>query len=101
MLGLTSLGELELSGGFDNTLVLVGKTKLGQSSSSNKETGSVGRGPVGKTVLDTELGELLGRSVNQDDISLELGVDNLADDLSVGDSDDQSVFGRSVLHINL
>ena len=64
-------------------------------------------------MLDTEFGELLGGSVGEDDISLdyqqqlrpfksllthlELGVNNLADDLSVGDSDHQSVLGAGVL----
>ena len=75
---LTLLGELHLSGGLNNTLVLVGEAELGQSSSGDKETGSVGGGPVGKTVLNTVLAELLGGSVGEDDISLGgLGVVNL------------------------
>jgi hypothetical protein len=93
----TGLGELELSSGLNDTLVLVSKAELGQSSSSDEETGGVGGSPVGKTVGDTKVGQLLGRGVDQDDISLQLGVDNLADDLSVGDSDHESVLRAGVL----
>lgn len=85
---LTSLGELHLASGLNNTLVLVGKAELGQSPTSDQQTSSVRGGPVGQTVLDTVSGELFGRSVGEDEITLELGVDDLADDLLVGDSDD-------------
>jgi hypothetical protein len=67
---LTRLDKLNLSGGLSDTLVLVGEAELGQSSSGNKETGSVGGGPVGKTVLDAVLGELLGGSVCKDKVTL-------------------------------
>lgn len=67
---LTRLDKLNLSSWLNNTLVLVGETELGQSSSGNKETGSVGGGPVGETVLDTVFGELLGGSVCQDKVTL-------------------------------
>jgi hypothetical protein len=49
------------------------------------------------TVLNTVSWELFGRSVGKDNISLEFGVGDLADDLLVGDSDDQSVFRAGVL----
>lgn len=61
---------LELSSGLNDTLVLVGETEEGQSTTGDKETGGVGSGPVGKTVLDTVLVELLGGGVGQNDIAL-------------------------------
>lgn len=39
-------------------------------------------------MLDAVSGQLLGRGLGQDEVTLELGVDDLADDLLVGDSDD-------------
>lgn len=82
------LDELELTGGLGETLVLVGKAELGEGTTGNKETSGVGSGPVGKTVLDAVLGELLGGGVAENKVTLELGVDNLADHLAVGDADD-------------
>lgn len=64
------LNELELTSGLNNTLVLVGKAKLGEGSSGNEETGSVTGGPVGETVLDAVSGELLGGSVGEDNVTL-------------------------------
>lgn len=65
------LDELEFTSGLNNTLVLVGKAKLGEGSSGNEETGSVTSGPVGETVLDAVSGELLGGGVGEDNVTLD------------------------------
>jgi hypothetical protein len=96
-----SLNKLKLSGGLGEALVLVGEAELDKGTTSNKETSGVSGGPVGKTVLDAVLGELLRGSVGKDEVTLELGVDNLADDLTVGDADDKAVLGRGVLVLGL
>lgn len=98
---LEGLSEGHLSIGLSDTLVLVGEAKSGQDSSGTKETGSVGSGPVGETVLDTVLVELVGRGVSDNVVTLDLGVDNLDNDLLVGESDDKSVLGGVVLVLGL
>lgn len=95
------LNELELTRGLSETLVLVSEAELGKSTTGDKETGSVSGGPVGETVVDAEAGELLGRSLGKNEVTLELGVDDLADDLTVGDTDDKAVLGRGVLVLGL
>ena len=58
-------------------------------------------GPVGQTVLDTVAGELVCVGSGENKVTLELGVDNLGDDVLVGDADDQAVFGGVVLVLGL
>lgn len=74
---LVGLGELKSTIGLGDTLVLVGKTKLGQSTTSAEESGSVGGSPVGKTVLDAVAGELVSVGGSQDKVTLELGRNDL------------------------
>jgi len=49
-------------------------------------------GVVGEADLDSEFGELVGVSGADDDITAHSWVGNLADDIPVGGSNDQSVF---------
>jgi len=65
---------------------------LGEKSSGEEETGAVVRGVVGETDLDSEFGELVGVSGADDNITAHSWVGNLADDIPVGGSNDQSVF---------
>jgi len=76
---LDFLSDGEAAIWFSNTLVLVGKTNLRQSTTSNEEAGSVCGGPVLETVVDSVIGQFgrVGRC--KDDITLELGVNDLAD----------------------
>lgn len=46
---LTRFGELQLPVGLGHTFVLVGEAELGEGSTGDKETGSVGGSPVGQT----------------------------------------------------
>jgi len=65
---------------------------FGEKSSGEEETGAVVRGVVGEADLDSEFGELVGVSGADDDITAHSWVGNLADDIPVGGSNDQSVF---------
>ena len=57
--------------------------------------------PVGQTVVDAIAGELLrGRSA-KNEIALEASVDNLNDDLLVGEADNKAVLGCVVLVLGL
>lgn len=75
--------------------------KLVQNSASSKQTSGVGSSPVGQTDLDTIAGQLVGVSSRDNNITLELGIDELADDVSVGDADNESVLGGVVLVLGL
>ena len=50
-------------------------------------------GPVSETVVDAVSWELFRASGDKDEVTLKTGVDNLADDLLVGESDDKTVLG--------
>jgi len=65
---------------------------LGEKSSGEEETGAVVSGVVGEANLDSEFGELVGVSGADDNITAHSWVGNLADDIPVGGSNDQSVF---------
>lgn len=84
-----------------NTLVLVSKTELGQDATSDKETSGVGGSPVGQTTLDTVLGKFVRVSGGKNKVTLELGIDNLADNVRVGEADNKTVLGGVVLVLGL
>jgi hypothetical protein len=98
---LDGLGHRDGAIGLGDTLVLVGKTELGQDTTSNEETGGVSGSPVGQTTLNTVLGELMSISRGKNKVTLELGVHDLADDVSVGEADNKTVLGGVVLVLGL
>lgn len=98
---LNGLGELELSRLLVVTSVSVSQAELGEHTSGNQQTDSVSSGPVGETVLDSVTGQLVGVSGSHDNISSDLGVDNLGNDVLVGESHNQSVLGGVVLGLVL
>jgi hypothetical protein len=57
--------------------------------------------PVCQAVLDAVSGEFVGVSRGQDVVALDLGVDNLDDDVLVGESHDEAVLGGVVLVLGL
>lgn len=63
-------------------------TKVGQDTAGTEETSAIGGRKVGQTSLDTIVGELMSISRGEDKISLDLGIDNLADNVRVGEADD-------------
>ena len=83
----------DLAGGLFHTLVFVRETKLVECSAGDEETGSIGRTPVGEAVVDAIAGELFGTSCSKDEVSLQTGVDYLANNFLVGETDNKTVFG--------
>jgi len=65
---------------------------FGEKSSGEEKTGAVVGGVVGETDFDTEFGEFVSVSSADDNITAHSWVSNLADNISVGGSNDQSVF---------
>jgi len=65
---------------------------FGEKSSSEEKTGAVVGGVVGETDFDTEFGEFVSVSGADDNITAHSWVSNLTDNISVGGSNDQSVF---------
>ena len=80
-LNLSSLGELELTVNLLDTLEGLVKLELSESAAGKKETGGVGSGPVGKTVLDAVAGKLVGVGGSENLVTDNLGSDDLADHL--------------------
>lgn len=99
--GLNGLGEGVLTVSLLDTLELLGKTKLGQSTAGQEQTGSVGGGPVGKTLVDTVALQLVGVGGSEDLVTGDLRVDDLGDDVAVGETDDHAVLGGVVLVLGL
>ena len=50
-------------------------------------------GPVSETMVDTVSGELFRGGGGEDKVSLDASVDDLADNLLVGEADNQAVLG--------
>lgn len=73
------------------------EAELVQGTTSAQQTSAVDGSVVSQTNLDTESGELVSISSSNDDITLNLGVHDLADDIGVGDADDEAVLGGVVL----
>mmetsp|Transcript_35221 Transcript_35221/g.91464 ORF Transcript_35221/g.91464 Transcript_35221/m.91464 type:complete len:259 (-) Transcript_35221:177-953(-) len=96
---LTFLNKVQLSSGLLLTLVLLSKTELGKDTASKKETGGVCCGIVGRLKLSGEAVVLKLMSISRGDhfITLDLGNDDLADHILVGETDDEPELGRVVL----
>jgi len=73
-------------------LVELVQLHLGQQSSSKEKTGAVVGGVVLEADRDAKLGQLVGVSGADDNITAHSRVHNLAHDISVGGSYDKSVF---------
>lgn len=98
---LSGLGQGELAIGLLNTSERLLDAELVESTASDQETGGVGGGPVGKTVLNAVGLELVGVGGAEDLVTSDLGGDDLADDVAVGEADDQAVLGSVVLVLGL
>ena len=101
LLGLGSLSERELSIGLLNTGEILVKAELLESAAGKEETGSVGGGPVGQTVGDAIALELVGVGAGEDLVTGDFRVDDLGDDVAVGEANDQAVLGSVVLVLGL
>jgi hypothetical protein len=98
---LSSFNQLNGTIGLSETFVLVSKTELGESTTSKKETGGISGSPVSQTTLNTITGKFMSISSRENEITLELGVDDLTDNVLVGETDNQSILRRVVLVLGL
>jgi len=77
---------------FSLTFVKFVELHFGEKSSSEEKTSAVVGGVVGETDFDTEFGEFVSVSSADDNITAHSWISNLADNISVGGSNNQSVF---------
>jgi hypothetical protein len=116
---LGGLSKSELTVSLLNTDEVLVQLELFKDAAGEEETGGVGSGPVGKTVGDTvglqlvSATELLAMSqphipsrVNvlsghENLVTANLRVDDLGNDVLVGETDDEAVLGRIVLVLGL
>lgn len=73
------------------------QTELGKSTTSAQKTSAVNGSVIGQTNLDTKLGKFVGVCGSKDDITLDLGINDLTDNVGVGDTDNETVLGGVVL----
>jgi len=74
-----------------NTSVSLIKANLLQKTASQQKSSAVSSSIVLQTSGQTVLDQLLGRSRTQNLVTVDLGVDNLADNITVGESHNQTV----------
>lgn len=101
LVGLDGLGELVLTVNLLDTSELLVKAELLEGTAGKEETGGVGGSPVGQTLGDTIALELVRVSGGEDLVTRDLRVDDLSDDVAVGEADNQTVLGRVVLVLGL
>jgi hypothetical protein len=117
---LGGLSEGELTVGLLDTDEVLVHLELLEHTAGEQKTGGVGGRPVGQAVGDTVGLELVGTAFlladashtvpwqsmdvlcgHEDLVTTNLGVDDLADDVLVGEADDEAVLGRIVLVLGL
>lgn len=101
IVGLGGLSELVLTVSLLDTSEVLVEAELLESTAGDEETGSVGSGPVGETVLDTVGLELVSVGRDEDLVARDLRGHDLADDVLVGEADNQAVLGSIVLVLGL
>jgi hypothetical protein len=101
VLALDGLGELVLAIGLLDTGELLVEAELGQDAAGEQKTGGIGGGPVGQAVLDAVGAQLVRVGRGEDLVTVDLGGDDLGDDVAVGEADNQAVLGRIVLVLGL
>jgi len=101
LLGLDGLDEVVLASGLLDTLELLSQAELGEGTAGKEQTGGVGSGPVGQTLGDAVLLQLVGVGRGEDLVTGDLGVDDLGDDVAVGEANDHAVLGLIVLVLGL
>jgi hypothetical protein len=101
VIGLDGLGEGVLTVGLLDTSELLSETQLGKGAAGKEQAGGVGSGPVGETLGDAVALELVGVGRGEDLVAGDLRVDDLGDDVAVGEANDHAVLGRIVLVLGL
>lgn len=97
----SSLGQGEFAIRLLNALEILIETEFLEDATSQKQTNSVARRPIGQAILDAVSLELVGVGSSVDLVAGKLSGDQLADDVTVGEADDQAVLGRVVLVLSL
>lgn len=87
VVSLSSLGQGVFTVGFLNTLEGLVELELLEETTGEEETSGVGSGPVGQTVLDSIALQLVSISRGNNLVAGDFGVDNLGDDITVGEAD--------------
>ena len=100
-INLGGLGQSILSIGLLDAGEGLVKAELLEDTAGDEKTSGISGGPVGKTVLNAIRLQLMGVGGCEDLIARDLGGDNLADDVAVGEADDKSVLGSVVLVLGL
>lgn len=101
VVGLGGLGHGVLAVGLLNTGELLVEAELDQGTAGKEQTSGVGGSPVGQTVGDAIALELVGVGAGEDLVTGDLRVDDLSDDVAVGEADNQAVLGGVVLVLGL
>lgn len=101
LVGLGGLSDGVLAISLLDTGELLVKAELLQGTAGKEQTGGVGGSPVGQTVLDAIGLELVGVGGGENLVTGELRVDDLGDDVAVGEADHQAVLGGVVLVLGL
>jgi len=86
VLGLSGLGESELTIGLLNTSEVLVHAELLEGTAGDEQTGSVGSSPVGKTVLNPVGLKLVGVGRAENLVAGDLGAHDLHDDVAVGEA---------------
>jgi len=96
-----SFRQLVLAISFDDALELLIQLQLLQGAACKEESGGVCRGPVGEAMLDAVGFELVGVGSSEDLVAGDLGGDDLADDVAVGEANNKTILGCVVLVLGL
>lgn len=87
LIGLSSLSQGVFTVSLLNTLEGVVELELLEKTASEKETGGVSSGPVGQAMLDSIALQFMGVSGSDNLVTGDFGVNNLGDDVAVGETD--------------
>ena len=90
---IEGLSHGNLAGRLLHTFVLIRKREFGECPAGDEKAGSIGSCPVGETVVDAVAGKFFGASRSEDKVSLQTGVDYLANNFLVGEADNKTVLG--------
>jgi hypothetical protein len=98
---LTNGGRDDSSINFIISFIDIIKSNLLEETTGTKKTGAVSSGVVLKSNTQSITGQLVGASRSQNPVSINKRVCNLANNLFVGETNNETVFGRLVLVLSL
>ena len=98
---LCGLSELVLPIRLFDTCECVCEFEFRENAAGDQKTDAVGSGPIGEAVLHTISLQLVAVSRTEDLVAVEFGRDDLADNVFIGEANDQAVFGCIVFVLRL